>query len=61
MDCTYRFILDYGERTKFLDNEMIFNHVTYKHLLNSTNASTLKQVSKFIGTIFSEFVYNGKY
>ena len=40
---------------------MILNHVTYKHLLNTRNASTLERVSKFIGIIFSEFVYNGKY
>ena len=36
---------------------MILNTVTYKHLLNSRNASTLKQISKFIGLIFSKFVY----
>ena len=33
------------------------NPLTYKHLLNSRNASTLKQISKFIGIIFSKFVY----
>ena len=36
---------------------MILNPVTYKHLLNSRNASTLKQITKFIGLIFSKFVY----
>ena len=33
------------------------NPLTYKHLLNSRNSSTLKQISKFIGIIFSKFVY----
>ena len=37
---------------------MIINSLTYKHLLNSRNASTLKQISKFIGIIFSKFVYS---
>ena len=46
-----------AERTKFIDNGMILNPLTYKHLLNSRNASTLKQISKFIGIIFSKFVY----
>ena len=46
-----------AERTNFLGNGMILNPVTYKHLLNSRNASTLKQISKFIGLIFSKFVY----
>ncbi len=46
-----------AERTKFLGNGMILNPVTYKHLLNSRNASTLKQITKFIGLIFSKFVY----
>ena len=46
-----------AERTKFLGNWIILNPVTYKHLLNSRNASTLKQISKFIGLIFSKFVY----
>ena len=46
-----------AERTKFLGNGMILNPVTYKHLLNSRNASSLKQISKFIGLIFSKFVY----
>ena len=46
-----------AERTKFLGNGMILNPVTYKHLLNSRNASTLKQIAKFIGLIFSKFVY----
>ena len=36
---------------------MIMNPLTYKHLLNSRNSSTLKQISKFIGIIFSKFVY----
>ena len=47
-----------AERTKFIGNGMIINSLTYKHLLNSRNASTLKQISKFIGIIFSKFVYN---
>ena len=46
-----------AERTKFIDNGMILNPLTYKHLLNSRNASTLKQISKFIGIIFSKLVY----
>ena len=46
-----------AERTKFIDNGMILNPMTYRHLLNSRNASTLKQISKFIGIIFSKFVY----
>ena len=46
-----------AERTTFLGNGMILNPVTYKHLLNSINASTLKQIFKFIGLIFSKFVY----
>ena len=37
---------------------MIINSLAYKHLLNSRNASTLKQISKFIGIIFSKFVYS---
>ena len=45
-----------AERTKFIGNGMIINSLTYKHLLNSRNASTLKQISKFIGIIFSKFV-----
>ena len=36
---------------------MILNPVTYKHLLNSRNDSTLKQIAKFIGLIFSKFVH----
>ena len=47
-----------AERTKCIGNGMIMNPLTYKHLLNSRNASTLKQISKFIGIIFSKFVYN---
>ena len=43
-----------AERTKFLGNGMILNPVTYKHILNSRNSSTL---AKFIGLIFSKFVY----
>ena len=46
-----------AERTTFLDNGMILNPVTYKHLLNSRNASSLKQIAKFVGLIFSKFVY----
>ena len=46
-----------AERTKFIGNGMILNPLTYKHLLNSRNSSTLKQISKFIGIIFSKFVY----
>ena len=46
-----------AERTKFIGNGMITNPLTYKHLLNSRNASTLKQISKYIGIIFSKFVY----
>ena len=38
-------------------NGMIMNPLTYKHLLNSRNSSTLKQISKCIGIIFSKFVY----
>ena len=49
-----------AERTKFLGNGMILNPVTYKHLLNSRNASTLRQIAKFIGLIFSKFVYGKK-
>ena len=49
-----------AECTKFIGNGMIMNPLTYKHLLNSRNAITLKQMSKFIGIIFSKFVY-GKY
>ena len=45
------------ERTKLLGNGMISNALTYKHLLNSRNAIILKQISKFIGLIFSKFVY----
>ena len=46
------------ERTQFLGNRIILNPVTfYKQLLNSRNASALKQISKFIGLIFSKFVY----
>ena len=29
----------------------------YKHLLNSRDARTLKQISKFIGIIFSQSLY----
>ena len=48
-----------AERTKFIGSGMIINSLTYKHLLlNSRNASTLKQISKFIGIIFSKFVYS---
>ena len=43
-----------AEWTKFLGNGII---LTYEHLLNSRNASTLKQISKFIGLIFSKCVY----
>ena len=51
-----------AERTKFIGNGMIMNPLTYKHLLNSRNASTyFKEISKFIGIIFSKFVYYGKY
>ena len=46
-----------GERTTFLGNGMILNPVSYKHLLNSRNASSLKQIAKFVGLIFSKFVY----
>ncbi len=46
-----------SERTKFLGNGTILNPVTYKHLLNSRNVSTLKQIAKFIGLIISKFVY----
>ena len=41
-----------AERTKFLGNEPCD-----KLLLNSRNASTLKQIAKFIGLIFSKVVY----
>ena len=47
-----------AERTKLIGNGMIINSLAYKHLLNSRNASTLKQISKFIGIIFSKFVYS---
>ena len=43
--------------TTFLGNGMILNRVSYKHLLNSRNASSLKQIAKFVGLIFSKFVY----
>ena len=46
-----------AERTTFLDNGMILNPVSYKHLLNSRNASSLKQIAKFVGLVFSKFVY----
>ena len=46
-----------AERTKFIGNGMIMNPLTYKHLLNSRNSSTLKQISKCIGIIFSKFAY----
>ena len=46
-----------AERTKFIGNGMIMNPLTYKHLLNSRNSSTLRQISKFIGKMFSKFVY----
>ena len=46
-----------AERTTFLGNGMILNPVSYKHLLNSRNASSLKQIAKFVGLIFSKFVY----
>ena len=46
-----------AERTTFLGNGMILNPVSYKHLLNSRNASSLKQIVKFVGLIFSKFVY----
>ena len=46
-----------AERTTFLGNGMILNPVSYKHLLNSRNASSLKQIAKFAGLIFSKFVY----
>ena len=46
-----------AERTKFLDNGMILKPVTYKHLLNSRNVCTLKQIAKCIGLIISKFVY----
>ena len=45
------------ERTTFFGNGIILNPVTYKQLLNSRNASDLKQISKLIGLIFSKFVY----
>ena len=40
-----------AERTNCIGNGMIMNPLTYKQLLNSRNAS------KFIGIIFSKFVY----
>ena len=46
-----------AERTTFLGNGMILNPVSYKHLINSRNASSLKQIAKFVGLIFSKFVY----
>ena len=46
-----------AERTKFIGNGMIMNPLTYKHLVNSRNSSTLKQICKFIGIILSKFVY----
>ena len=46
-----------AERTTFLGNGMVLNPVSYKHLLNSRNASSLKQIAKFVGLIFSKFVY----
>ena len=46
-----------ADRTKLIGNGMIMNPLTYKHLLNSRHSSTLKQISKFIGIIFSKFVY----
>ena len=46
-----------AERTTFLGNGMILNPVSYKHLLNNRNASSLKQIAKFVGLIFSKFVY----
>ena len=46
-----------AERTTFLGNGMILNPVSYKHLLNSRNASSLKQIAKFVGLVFSKFVY----
>ena len=46
-----------AERTTFLGNGMILNPVSYKHLLNSRNASSLKQIAKFVGLIFPKFVY----
>ena len=46
-----------AERTTFLGNGMILNPVSYKHLLNSRNASSLKQIAKLVGLIFSKFVY----
>ena len=46
-----------AERTTLLGNGMSLNPVSYKHLLNSRNASSLKQIAKFVGLIFSKFVY----
>ena len=46
-----------AERLKFHGNGMILNPVTYKHLLNSRNAISLKQIATFIGLIFTTFVY----
>ena len=50
-----------AERTTFLGNGMILNPVSYKHLLNSRNASSLKQIAKFVGLIFSKFVYRDNF
>ena len=54
----YLFVCSYfnAERMKFLGNGVISNPATYKHLLNSRNASTLKQISMFIG-LFSRSLY----
>ena len=50
------------ERRLYNGNGMILNHMTYKYLLNSRNVSTLKQVSKYIGIVYSECVcMYGKY
>ena len=46
-----------AESTKCIGNVMIMNPLTYKHLLNSRNANTLKQIFKLIGIIVSTFVY----
>ena len=54
--CVFLLIFN-AERTKFIGIGMIMNPLTYEHLLNSRNSSTLKQISKFIGIIFSKFVY----
>ena len=58
-ECHYLWVCSYfnAERTTFLGNGMILNPVSYKHLLNSRNASSLKQIAKFVGLIFSKFVY----